>query len=130
MGIVNVTLSVKVAPFTEVSAVEFAVKMPRVILEEVITGGSKITLISFGWELNVMTVVPTVRVLPPPPTVPPELPAPNVPVVLALKVIGAADTETIPKERRVNAPSSLSVGRFSNRIIIVTPDIKWIEENF
>lgn len=117
-GKVNVMFSVKVAPLTavEFADVEVALKTPKVMLED--SPGFKFTLSSFGSELKVIVVGPTVRTVPPPLTEPPLLPAPNTPVVPAVKVTGAAEAETIPIKNRVNAPSSKSVACFLYRIII------------
>lgn len=125
LGIVKVTFSVNAALLKVEVAVEVALNTPKVMFDDVTVGGSKTTLISFGLELNVMVVPPTVIALPSALIVPPEV---NLPDVFARRTMGAADAETTPNERSVIAPSSKSVGRLSNRIIVDTPDKKWTRE--
>lgn len=115
-GTVKVTVNVNVAPVAVPVPVEAALKTPNVTLED--SPGFKLTLTSFGLEEKVMTVPPTVIALPVPLTVPPELPAPNLPDVLAVNVTGAANAGIIPKRNRVNAPSSQSVFCFFDRTIL------------
>ena len=81
LGSVNETFKVKFAPFTEVSAVEVALNTPKVMFED--SPGFRFTLISFGLEIKVIVVAPIARLVPSGLTVPPELPAPNLPVVSA-----------------------------------------------
>lgn len=121
-GTLNVTLSVNDAPLTEERADEVAPKFPKVTLED--SPGFKPTLSSLFLEVNWMVVPPIVSAMPSALTVPPVPPAWNLPEVLAVKITGEAETETSPRVKRVNAPSSQSVACFFDRIIFAY--LRWL----